>query len=303
MSNPNAQIAAIPQFSLYGERVRTLDPEFVHIEEISARSSEHNWVIKPHRHTHLFQVLHIYDGAVQMKLDDATYELEGAWAITIPAGVVHGFHFKPHTKGMVLSVASHLLSSGFKDKSQGVIEEMASLALAIDLRSADWRKRQLQSYLRLMYAELGDPDIDQHTILYSLLKVILLTLRRQFRQSQNIEENHGNVIQLSNRFRGLLETRYREHWKIQEYAQALNVSVSTLNRVCHQAFMCNAKAMIQDRLMIEAKRNLIYTVETLERIAYDLGFKDPAYFSRFFKSIEGVSPKSYRENLKTQSRE
>jgi AraC family transcriptional activator of pobA len=48
-------------------------------------------------------------------------------------------------------------------------------------------------------------------------------------------------------------------------------------------------------VLLEAKRKLIYTQYPLDQIAYTLGFKDPAYFSRFFKKLEGVAPSVYRQ--------
>ena len=79
------------------------------------------------------------------------------------------------------------------------------------------------------------------------------------------------------------------------YARALGVSASTLNRACQEALGSTAKKLIQDRLHIEAKRRLIYTQETLEQISRDLGFKEPGYFSRTFKLMEGAAPNSYRK--------
>lgn len=288
----------IPQFALYGERARNLDPEFVHIEEIAARSSPNDWVIKPHRHAHLFQVLTMFNGEVEMELDDSSVTLNGSWAITIPSGVVHGFKFNPSTQGMVLSVATNLLSLGSDNRAEVILEEMTAHPQIIDFRNNVLLHRQLKQYMRLINRELANPFVDQQFILYSLLKVVLITLRRQIRHGQIVDNELVSGLQLTNKFRTLLENQFHEHLKVADYAAQLNISVSTLNRLCHQAFNASAKSMIQDRLIVEAKRKLIYTVETLEKIAYDLGFKDPAYFSRFFKQCEGMSPKAFRRSLR-----
>lgn len=288
----------IPQFSLYGEHAVNQDPAFVHIEAISARSSKNDWIIKPHRHTHLFQILHMFNGEVEIELDDSSASLTGSWAITIPSGVVHGFKFNPRTQGMVLSVATHLLSLGADNRTEGILEEMTTQSQIIDFRNNVPLHRQLKQYMRLINRELINPFVDQQFILYSLLNIILTTLRRQIRHGQIVDTDHVHGIQITNKFRSLLEKRYKEHWKIKDYAGQLNISVSTLNRLCHQAFNDSAKSIIKERLIIEAKRKLIYTVETLENIAYELGFKDPAYFSRFFKQCEGLSPKAFRQSLR-----
>jgi AraC family transcriptional activator of pobA len=55
------------------------------------------------------------------------------------------------------------------------------------------------------------------------------------------------------------------------------------------------QSLLHDRLMLEAKRNLLYTTLPVSTIAFDLGFNDPAYFSRFFANREGMSPAAYRK--------
>jgi AraC family transcriptional activator of pobA len=83
---------------------------------------------------------------------------------------------------------------------------------------------------------------------------------------------------------------------VSAYADALNISTSTLNRICHQSIGSNAKSMIRSRVIIEAKRRLEYTKQPLDQVAYYLGFKDPAYFSRVFKQSVNMSPSEYRKS-------
>ena len=52
--------------------------------------------------------------------------------------------------------------------------------------------------------------------------------------------------------------------------------------------------MLHERLLAEARRQLSYTDRTISTIAYDLGFEDPAYFSRFFRRGAGVPPAGWR---------
>lgn len=107
---------------------------------------------------------------------------------------------------------------------------------------------------------------------------------------------------LVDRYRQMVERSYQQHRHIVEYADALNVSLSTLNRACHHYMGMSAKQFLQVRLHIEAKRRLMYTHETLEQIAYVLGYSDPAYFSRAFKMREGIPPGKFRQNCISSSR-
>jgi AraC family transcriptional activator of pobA len=82
---------------------------------------------------------------------------------------------------------------------------------------------------------------------------------------------------------------------VREYARELNVSTSTLNRMCRERFGDSAKSVVAARVMSEAKRRLVYTRQPLDQIAYHLGYKDPAYFSRVFKKLENISPGEFRK--------
>ena len=91
MSGASATENKVPLYGLYGEKPVVSDPGFVHIEDIAERSSKLAWVIKPHRHTRLFQALCIFDGELTVSINADQHKLSGSWLVSIPAGVVHGF--------------------------------------------------------------------------------------------------------------------------------------------------------------------------------------------------------------------
>ena len=104
-------------------------------------------------------------------------------------------------------------------------------------------------------------------------------------------------------FRELIEQHYLEHWPLAKYAQALNLSVERLNRLCRQHAGESAFELIQDRLIHEACRRLIYIVVPVTQLAYELGFADPGYFCRFFKRRTGCTPNEYRNKHASAERQ
>ncbi|MHA0851207.1 helix-turn-helix domain-containing protein, partial [Serratia nematodiphila] len=101
-------------------------------------------------------------------------------------------------------------------------------------------------------------------------------------------------LQLFQRFNKMVDERFREHLPVPEYAQALGVTESRLNDLCRRFANRPPKRLIFDRLLREAKRMLLFSACTVHETAYSLGFKDPAYFARFFNRLEGCSPSTYR---------
>jgi AraC family transcriptional regulator, transcriptional activator of pobA len=104
------------------------------------------------------------------------------------------------------------------------------------------------------------------------------------------------------RFREKIETHLRMGLSIAQYAKALSVTPARLRAACMEVAGKPPVRVLEDRLLLEAKRNLTYTNMTVAETAYYLGFTDPAYFSRFFSKHAGVSPASFRKRIARSSR-
>jgi AraC family transcriptional activator of pobA len=285
---------AIPVYGLYGEAFTNSDPGFVHIEDIAARSSDLGWLIKPHRHSRLLQVLCIFDGELEVKLNRETHALAGSWLVTIPAGVVHGFRFQPHSRGFVLSIAANALARSSDQEYSRHTEQLHLAPQLMELHRDDGLQKQFLHYIELIQQEFDNFNTDREQALALLSRLALLTLSRQLRHN-TVQTSSNKDSLLLGRFRALVEQHYRQHWSVAQYAEALHVSTSTLSRSCHEVVNESPKTIIQQRLLAEAKRRLVYTRQSNEEIAYTLGFKDHAYFARFFKKLEGVTAGGYRK--------
>lgn len=97
----------------------------------------------------------------------------------------------------------------------------------------------------------------------------------------------------------LVETHFREEKSVAFYAKQLHITPNYLNILCKRHFKIPATFFIQKRVTLEAKRMILATDKdlSLKEIAFELGFKDPAYFSNFFRTQTGSSPREFREQL------
>lgn len=295
MSQTLRKTSPIPQFALYGETEIRHKPEFAHITDIRARGMRNGWVIKPHRHAHFFQILCVFSGAAEVQLDTTSSSHNGCLITTVPPGVVHGFKFRPGTRGAVLSLAIGVSGLDPENQIGQLLEHTLSQVRVFSLGKDSKLFEDMCMYLEMINKELSSPLGGQELALIALIKLVLLTLTRLLREEDIDDPCSANVIQLSSRYRALQEEHYTEHWTIAAYASALGVSVSTLNRACLEALGRSAKKLIQERLHIEARRQLIYTQKSLSQISLLLGFKNAAYLSRAFKLIEGEAPNTFRK--------
>lgn len=99
------------------------------------------------------------------------------------------------------------------------------------------------------------------------------------------------------RFRKLLDTDFAAQHQVQYYANALGMSEKTLGRVCMTAAGVPAKAMITQRLALEAKRLLAHTTLAVQTIGRDLGFEEATNFVKFFRKESGMTPLAFRNSL------
>lgn len=279
---------SIPAFSLYGEAHALVARELIHIEAISARSAARNWQIDTHRHPGLFQLLFVFSGTARVRLDSEECDYRAPLAVIIPPGVIHAFKFMPQTEGYVLTLDDAGLAGmadAGNDAPPGVsmlLGEAQVTPLGQDNAASAQR---MQAMLAQIAEEFAHPGPASAQLLAWLVRALLLLLAREQ------IAHHAGLLQ---RFRQLVDAHYREHWPVQRYAQALSLTENRLNRLCQRSAGRTAFALIQARLLLEARRKLIYTAMPVSQLAYELGFSDPAYFTRFFRKLCGMTPADFR---------
>ena len=296
---PRAPATPIPAYFLYGEPPRVPDEGSVHVETIAERSRHHDWQIRPHRHSGLNQVLVIQRGRVAIALDERKVSLRAPGLVVVPPDVVHAFAFEENTGGFVVSFAAGLTRSlsTRADNLHVVLNQPAVIALS----RAAFRATELVTIGELLMREFGRSATGRDSTLRGLLAALLGNVARIFVAQQNDASGGGTPgRELVARFRQSIEHGYRRHVSIAAYARGLDVSGARLRRACLAATGLPPIALVLQRMLVEAERQLRYTTLPVSAIAYYLGFDDPAYFSRFFSHRSGRSPRVFRRPVHLQ---
>jgi len=285
---------SIPQYALYGEDPWLDDPGFIHCEDIASRSSALGWKIDPHRHGQLYQCLLVENGRTLAVLDDRQFEATKSCVLWIPPGVVHSFQFAPQTQGCVISFAERILLDAENALLRDFIGELLTAPLSMILARQSNHFKHVSIICDLLQEELQASEPGKLLSCEALLNQLLIQLRR-IQLEAGIVNQSGDHNSLFQAFKRELDRHFKEHWDIGDYADALSITPSRLTRLIRKTTGVGAKEIIQRRLLMESKRKLLYTRQTADEIAFDLGFKDPAYFSRFFKKFTELSPGKFRE--------
>lgn len=287
----DAAQALAPTFSLYGEAQTLISPDFIHIEEISARSAARNWQIESHNHEGLLQLLFVFSGTARIQLDSNEQDYDSPLAVVIPPRVVHAFKFLPQTEGYVLTLDAEGLAGQSEEAGQ-MFSVLRNEADVISLDKTAQNAQRFRSLLEQIDAEFRSPGAASTRLFVWLIRALLLLLMRVQLRSEQTSNDHA--ADLVDQFRELVERHFTEHWPIQEYARRLNLTESRLNRLCQKKLRQTAFGLLQSRLALEARRKLVYTGISISQLSYELGFADPAYFCRFFKKLTGYAPSRFR---------
>jgi AraC-like DNA-binding protein len=149
-----------------------------------------------------------------------------------------------------------------------------------------------------MEAEMKNTSLAQHEILVAYLSILLINTSRlkmeQYSKEPGIEKNCNGHYMLK-KLKDAIEENFRIKHTPSEYASMLYVTTKTLSKISKSYYNKTLSNIINDRIITEAKRELYLTKKAIKEIAYELGYEDEYYFSRFFKVNVHISPQKYRE--------
>ncbi len=158
----------------------------------------------------------------------------------------------------------------------------------------------LTMLIEQMQIEMKQQALAQYEILISYLKIFLITASRLKTEQQ--PEAQASVANLKEPFilqtlKDAIEKDFKKKHSPSDYAETLNISAKALAKITKNYFNKTLTELIAERIIIEAKRELYLSKKSVKEIAYELGYEDEHYFSRFFKTNADISPQLYRDTV------
>jgi AraC family transcriptional activator of pobA len=298
MSRPPASLAAgVPVFTLYGEAGQP-GADMLHLESIASRSQRYRWEIDAHVHQGLYQVLWLQAGRAQARLDADRQDCEGPVVITIPPGVVHAFRFAPHSQGCVVTLSARSLVEGDAQAAGPALRQLFDRPRVLPLGAGEGGNdaARIASLFALLHAEFNAPRPAGSPVPLWLARALVWRLgERAARHTHAAVLARSHHQALFTRFLELVEAQHAAHWPVSRYAARLGLTAERLNRLVRAEAGRSALDLVHERLAREACRRLAYVAAPISKLAFELGFEDPAYFCRFFKRRMGCSPRAWRQ--------
>lgn len=288
--------STLPLYHLYGDPPDDQAFDFIHIERLTHRSLGANWVIAPHRHRNLFQIMFIEQGGGTLDLEAESIAFDAPAVMLLAPTVAHGFRFRPKvTEGFVINFTEDVTES-LGEQANVALARLKHIAGQPLMKVSRGEISRLSTLCRDLLEEefLGREGFEvamRATLALIGVEVARLGASRELSGTITLAPADATVEEL----RRLIEQNFRSERQIGFYANKLAMTADRLNDHVKRATGVTAGHLLRQRLLTEAKRQLVFTDLTIGEVAYDLAFADPSHFARFFKKQTGSTPQAFRE--------
>lgn len=243
-----------------------------------------------------FKIYWIEDGAGTYQIDFNEFTIDGSGIFCLSPGQV--FSVKSEKVRTAYQIAFDkdfycVETHGKEIACNGLLFNNVHRATAISVEATE--KPVFQTLIQQMIREFENKGSAHQEMLESYLRMFLIHALRLLdaQESQVMEVTHQQDP-LAQDFIALVEKHFKSEHTVSGYAEKLFISPKSLAKKLNALGYPSPLKIIKDRIVLEAKRQLKYTQKSIKEIAYDLGFDDPAYFSRLFSKSNGLSPAGYR---------
>lgn len=254
-------------------------------------------LMPPHIHE-FYQIIWFRRGRGTHRVDFTDYPVTDNTIFFVAPGQIHAFDGVTNYEGVVILFNASFMADEETSESVFLKYNMFSAYDSIPYyKVSSEEAERLMLLVNEMNREYSLTGAFAHRdYMQFLLRMFLIRVQRSGRRGK---EPELYVTSIANRtfvrFRQLLEQNFRSVHTVQEYADLLNMSARTLTKYVSQSAHHSPLQIINDRIVLEAKRQLQHTALDVKEIGYGLGFEDPSYFAKFFKRLAGVMPSEFRK--------
>ena len=199
------------------------------------------------------------------------------------------------------SAKAILFTDSFFCKSENDTKFLKNSILFNDLFSVSAIQLQennkiIKELFQLMTNELEtNKDSCQSEILRSFLYNFILQSERLLQSQSDVEIRKGADYELVVLYKDLIEENFKTQKKVKFYSDNLIVPPKRLSQATSKVLGQTPKEIIENRIILEAKRLLVNSSESIKEISFQLGYDEPTYFVQFFKRHTGITPLEFRE--------
>ncbi|WP_412850878.1 helix-turn-helix domain-containing protein [Chryseobacterium sp. PMSZPI] len=239
-----------------------------------------------HRDDHYMFILQ-QEGNFTMEIDFSVIELKGASICFVGPGQIHQYIHQKDNKGWFLFVEAGAVSEFYQE----VLDIHQWIHQSVMIEKNDL----LFDFPPLLEKIENDPILNTPFIERSFIDAFLGIITARISKTQEAEkQKNGQKYSITRQFKRLITNNFKNTKQVQQYADLLTITPLYLNEAVKEVTGYPASFWIQQKIVWEARRLLFYTTMDVKQIAFELGYDDPVYFSRFFKKATGITALQFR---------
>ncbi|WP_269933053.1 helix-turn-helix domain-containing protein [Aminobacter sp. HY435] len=242
------------------------------------------WVLHGRRH----RVFVLLSGAGRIKLEKTHAPLAGPCVVWLPAGNSAKLTLDAGSEGAQLTISELSLGRAIPAGPVAAQIREAMFDPALGTRVSAGVARKLTAMVEAIEAELKDDAPGAQDAVRHHIALLVIALWRL--SSPAAAKPQPSPRTIVHGFLQLVELHARDHWSVAQYARLLGVTADRLNTAIRRATGRSPLMLMHTRLIAEAETLLDSSTLQVAEVAEALGFRDPAYFNRFFKRMTGIAP-------------
>lgn len=256
--------------------------------KITCNVSDDKQVEVPFSHRHFFYAVYwIHQGSGIHVIDFEEYEIKPNRIFFVKPEQIHFLHNDTMMEYSALQFTEEFMSCS----DTGYQTEEREIAVCHDLTLEE------QERMEILFKQISAEAVSGLEYSTALIQSEINTLLLDLERIGLDKRRYTALPDLLLKYRMLVEKQYTATRLVQKYAGQLGVSANYLNVLVRKYLGKSALNLINERVILEIKRRLLRTKKGVSEIAYELGFDELSYFSRFFKRHTGMTPIAFREKM------
>jgi len=241
-----------------------------------------------------YSIFWMKEGFNSVQIDFETFRFQRNSIYFIPPGRHVTLEFDSAPKGWILKFSRNYYHQEIREKlifiNMDFFEAIGEVPKIILSPKIGSRVNEIAGMINeLLVSEMPNREVAIASLLNTLLIYCQSNCNIEITQLKN-----SRKLEIVSSFKELVGNHFTHIHQVSEYARMMNLSPRYLNQVVKQILGKTAKSYIQEQLLVQARRELKFSTDSIKQIAFKLGFSEPFYFSNYFKKQMGCSPTDYR---------
>ncbi|ATL75951.1 AraC family transcriptional regulator [Chryseobacterium piperi] len=261
--------------------------------------SSHKHIEKPHRHDFYATVLFTKGKGIH-EIDFQKYDVSEGSLFFLSPGQVHSWELSDDTDGYIFFFSQEYYDMHYVNQHLRNFPFFNSIVSSRKLQLETLELQKMITEFEEIQEEYNTQNLMKEGLILSLITKVYIHASRLFSKNYDTLSSGATVSYFKHyqEFENLLEEYYTKEKSISYYADMLDISSKHLNRITQTVVQKTATEVITERVILEAKRMLMYLDESLVDIAFRLGYEEYSYFVRVFRKSSGMTPTQFIKKYK-----